>query len=159
MAILPYQTIKVMCEPGLVSPLVHPFHEQTKCYGLTYGCGPASYDVRVAEAINMTKGDFILASTVERFEMPNDVQARVQDKSSLVRRGLHVHNSLIDPGWRGFLTLELVFNGPVPLELKAGSPIAQVVFERLEAPTAFPYCGKYQDQGAGPQAARDDKSD
>lgn len=136
-----------------------PLCFRTIANGMTYGLGPAGYDVRIAEDVIMHYGDFVLASTVEEFCMPDDLQGIVHDKSSWARQGVAVQNTVIEPGWRGFLTLELTNHRSVPfgvyrpIRIKAGSPIAQVVFHKLIAPALNPYNGKYQDQKAGPQPA------
>lgn len=135
-----------------VRPLF-PFHERTVVEGMTYGLGPASYDVRIDQDVLLDRGVFRLASTVERFSMPTNLIGVVHDKSSWVRCGLTVQNTVIDPGWRGFLTLELVSHW-VAINLKRGMPIAQIVFHFLDEPTETPYVGKYQDQAPGPQGAK-----
>ncbi len=132
---------------------LEPFHERTKLNGLTFGVGPAGYDVRIAESIYIHPGEFMLASTIERFDMPLDMQAVIHDKSTWARLGLGVFNTVIDPGWRGFLTLELVNHGREDLTISSGTPIAHVVFALLDHPTIRPYDGKYQDQHPGPQVA------
>jgi dCTP deaminase len=144
--ILPAQTIRAL-------RLVEPFYERSVAYGLTYGLGPAGYDVRIAQRVAILPGQFQLASTVERIVMPLDLLGRICDKSSWARRGLAVQNTIIEPGWRGFLTLELTNHGSSVLSLDSGCPIAQIIFERLEEATTLPYDGKYQDQPQGPQPA------
>lgn len=148
--ILSYQTIKALGEQGL---LVTPMPPRTRIHGLSYGLGPGGYDIRVAEGFTMWPGRFKLASSVERFNMPDDVTGMVCDKSTWIRRGLSVHNTVIEPGWSGYLTLELKMVGFHWVEVQPGSPIAQVLFMRLDEPTQAPYKGKYQDQPAGPQKA------
>jgi len=69
-----------------------------------------------------------------------------------------VQNTIFDPGWRGYATLELTNHGRSSLTILAGDPIAQVVCYLLTEPTTQPYSGKYQNQEAGPQHARDDES-
>ena len=134
---------------------ISPFHERTTHEnGMTFGLSPAGYDIRVAEKVWLMGGEFKLASTVERFTMPHDLIAQVCDKSSLARKGLAVQNTIIEPGWRGYLTLELTNHGWNTLQLEAGSPIAQIIFMRLEEATEQPYDGRYQDQPAGPQQAK-----
>lgn len=140
---------------------VEPFCERTTSYGLTFGCGPAGYDVRVAEHVHLHLDGLYLASTVERFAMPDDVLAVVHDKSTWARRGVLVQNTIVEPGWCGYLTLELTFHrladakdAPYDFVIEAGSPIAQIVFHRLDEPTDSPYRGRYQDQKSGPQPAR-----
>lgn len=99
-------------------------------------------------------GEFALASAVEEFQMPDDLLGVVHDKSSWARRGLTLQNTVIEPGWRGFLTLELTNHGKDLLWLHRGVGICQVIFHVLDEPTYHPYNGKYQDQQAGPQEAR-----
>ena len=89
--------------------------------------------------------------------MPDDLMAFVHDKSSWARRGLSLFNTVIEPGWNGFLTLELVNNSGKSLLIMPGFPIAQIIFMRMEEPTEKPYTGKYQNQAAGPQEARDER--
>lgn len=120
---------------------------------MTFGLGPHGYDVRLREELHLTQGAFRLGSTIEHFKMPNDIMAQVCDKSSLARKGVFVQNTIIEAGWRGYLTLEITYHG-WELTLYAGMPIAQIVFMRLEEPTEQPYDGKYQDQEEGPQGAR-----
>lgn len=81
--------------------------------GMTYGVGPAGYDVRIAETIALPPGGFALASTVEEFDLPTDVLATIHDKSTLARMGLAVQTTVAEPGWRGNLTLELTNHRPV----------------------------------------------
>lgn len=159
--ILSAQTIRALCDARtvelfqLAGPLITPFAERTVHEsGTTFGLGPSTYDVRIAEDLTIRPGAFELASTVERFSMPLDLCATVMDKSSLVRQGLTVQNTHLDPGWQGFLTLELVNHGPHTMELAKGRPIAQIKFELLDRPTVQPYAGKYQRQPAGPVPAR-----
>jgi len=90
-----------------------PFCEKSFANGLTYGLSHAGYDVRIAEDVELKPGDFTLASTVERFEMPEDLVGMVHDKSTWARRGLSLFNTVIEPGWHGWLTLELVNNGSI----------------------------------------------
>lgn len=147
--IIPAQVLRAM-RP------VEPFCERTVINGMSYGVSVAGYDVRIAENVSLhAKKRFSLASTLEKFSMPNDVLGVVHDKSTLARNGLAVQNTVIEPGWRGFLTLELTFQRDFGfIHLHAGEPIAQIIFHRLEAPTDTPYAGKYQDQDAGAQEAR-----
>lgn len=156
--ILPAQHIRELCKYSL---MLDPFEERTVTsyeqhgYGnLSHGLGPASYDVRIAEDVTIYPKGFVLASTLERFTMPTDVLAIVHDKSTWARRGVACQNTVIDPGWRGWLTLELSNNNGSIIYIPKGAPIAQIVFHRLAEPTDTPYAGKYQNQEAGPQSAR-----
>lgn len=155
--ILSGQTIWALCNPPQVSrrrPMLDPFHERTRENGMTFGLGPAGYDVRIKQALHLAPGEFALASTIERFAMPNDVLATVMDKSTWARRGLSLFNTVIEPGWEGWLTLELVNQSRYWMKIEAGSPIAQVIFQRLDRRTCQPYAGKFQMQENRPVGAR-----
>ncbi len=98
-------------------------------------------------------GEFLLCASMERFEIPHDLQAIVHDKSTLARQGIALQNTVLEPGWKGYITLELSNHGPHSVVIRSGQPIAQVVFHLLDAPTNRPYTGKYQDQPDAPTAA------
>jgi dCTP deaminase len=156
MTILSGQTIRRL-------GILRPFAERASNGGVTYGLGPSGYDLRIdlgegfedddAECV-IGPGRFQLAATLEHFTMPDDVVGVVHDKSTWARRGLCVQNTVIEPGWRGYLTIELTNHGLEHIVLRQGIAIAQVVFHRLDEPAEQPYGGKYQDQEQGPQAAR-----
>jgi dCTP deaminase len=86
-------------------------------------------------------GEFCLGRTEEWVELPDDVVARIEGKSSLGRLGLIVHATagFCDPGWRGTLTLELNNLTRVPIKLWPGLPIAQLSFMTLDRPAERPY--------------------
>jgi dCTP deaminase len=104
-------------------------------------------------------GDFVLGTTMERVEVPDDLIAHVQGRSSLGRLAIVIHATagIVDPGYRGQITLELSNLGAAPVALSPGMRISQVLFTELKTAAARPYGSdrgsKYQDQ-AGPQASR-----
>jgi dCTP deaminase len=114
--------------------------------GMSFGLSIAGYDVRVAQEVEIKSGHFQLASTVEEFNIPNNILAKVADKSTLARRGMSVFNTIIEPGWKGFLTVEMVNHGRHTIHLPAGCPVAQIIFHVLSEPAERPYDGKYQHQ-------------
>jgi dCTP deaminase len=104
-------------------------------------------------------GDFVLGTTRERVEMPGDLVANVEGRSSLGRLAVVVHATagFVDPGYRGQVTLELSNLGTAPVALTPGMRVSQLVFTELSSPADRPYGAdrgsKYQDQ-QGPQASR-----
>jgi dCTP deaminase len=104
-------------------------------------------------------GDFVLGTTKERVEVPPDLIAHVEGRSSLGRLAVVVHATagLCDPGYRGQITLELSNLGTAPVALTPGMRVSQLTFTELSTPAERPYGSergsKYQDQ-AGPQASR-----
>jgi dCTP deaminase len=139
-----------------VAPL-HPFSFGRRVVrGRSAGLSHAGYDICIAQDRMMWPGRFTLASSVERFDMPDDLLGVVHDKSTWIRSGIAVGNTVLEPGWSGFLTLELKsLNQFRPVRIHAGDPIAQVIFHRLDRPTSVPYgpSGKYYDQPARPVPA------
>jgi dCTP deaminase len=159
----------------LASPIRDMWGEKKTEHGVSYGLSEAGYDIRIKQSVLFDAGwhntvpqveiygssaigqkeigRFCLASTIEEFDMPPDLVGVVHDKSTWARRGLSVFNTVIEPGWKGFLTLELVFHGQGILHIPAGSGIAQVLFHRTDESAT--YNGKYQNQPDQPVQARD----
>lgn len=141
--------------------IISPHLSRTHQNGLTFGEGPCGYDVRVEfdqygslqEKLIPKNGGFLLASTVEYFQMPTDLVGIVHDKSTWARRGLAVQNTVIEPGWQGYLTLELTNHGEDDIILHIKDPIAQILFHKVEG-QPLAYAGKYHYQQRGPQQAR-----
>ena len=105
-------------------------------------------------------GEFILANTIENVELPDDVVARLEGKSSLGRLGLMVHATAgyIDPGFKGQLTLEISNVARARISIFYGMKIGQISFLRLSTPAENPYGSgglgsKYQGQ-LGPTPSR-----
>jgi len=86
-------------------------------------------------------GEFVLGRTTEYVEIPDDIVARIEGKSSLGRLGLIVHATagFVDPGFKGTLTLEITNLTRVPIKLWAGKPIAQLSFMKLDKAAERPY--------------------
>lgn len=151
-----------------LSPIVGMVHRKMVAEGTSYGLSEAGYDIRIKQQVKFRPRDghisavvdgmfvpdtrFILASAIEEFDMPTNLVGIVHDKSTWARRGLSVFNTVIEPGWKGFLTLELVYHGNGELVIPAGAGIAQVLFHELKLERA--YKGKYQNQEDKPVKAK-----
>jgi dCTP deaminase len=105
-------------------------------------------------------GEFVLGSTLERLQLPDDLVARLEGKSSLGRLGLLIHSTagFVDPGWDGHVTLELSNVANLPITIYPGMKIGQISFMQLSEPAATPYGSgsigsKYKGQ-RGPTASR-----
>ena len=97
--------------------------------------------IRPDESFVIHPGEFVLGATLERVELPDDVVARIEGKSSLGRLGLIVHATagFVDPGFAGTLTLEVTNLARIPIILWPGKPIAQLSFMALDRPAERPY--------------------
>ena len=162
--ILSDQTIMKMLKEGTleISPLTN---EQIQ---------PASVDVRLGDTFSIVEdsptgiitleseikyktiktdtyillpGQFVLATTMEYFSLPNNLTAFVEGRSSLGRMGLFIQNAgWVDPGFKGEITLELFNANRCAIELKAGRRVGQLVFAQMDTDALNPYNGKYQGQ-------------
>jgi dCTP deaminase len=117
-------------------------------------------EVAEPEPFILHPGEFVLGSTLERVALPDDMVARLEGKSSLGRLGLLIHSTAgyVDPGWDGYLTLELSNVANLPITIYPGMKIGQISFFRLTTPAERPYGStgtrsKYQGQ-RGPTASR-----
>lgn len=116
--------------------------------------------VREDESFILHPGEFVLGQTLEWVELPDDLVARLEGKSSLGRLGLLIHSTAgyVDPGWRGNLTLELSNVSNLPIALYPGMRIGQISFLEMTSPVERPYGSaglgsKYQGQSEPTESA------
>lgn len=175
--------IRAMTEPGRVEyydPSKHNRPRKVISYGLTsYGydmrvcdewrvftptgrnivvdpkdMDPRSFvEVKGEGSVVIPPNSFVLARSVERFNMPPDVVALVVGKSTYARCGIVVNCTPLEPGWCGFLTVEISNTTPLPARIHGNEGIAQVMFFKGSRPCKLNYAnknkgqpGKYQDQ-------------
>lgn len=155
-----------------LAPIKNMVRTKQKEHGVSWGLSEAGYDIRIKQDIHFKPNPFFqtgmdcsvngivtrnskftLASAIEEFDMPDCLVGIVHDKSTWARKGLSVFNTVIEPGFKGGLTLELVYHGNTELIIPAGSGIAQVLFHKITRPAR--YEGKYQGQSSDPEPARE----
>lgn len=95
------------------------------------------------EGYILKSGEFLLGSTVEKIQLPSNISARFDGKSSLGRIGLvtHVTAGFIDPGFKGQITLEIKNNNSedIGIVLRKGMKIGQIVFTLMTNPALRSY--------------------
>lgn len=103
------------------------------------------------EPFIMQPGDFALASTMEQLELPDDLLARLEGRSSIARLGITVHSTaaLFEPGWVGTATMELSNLGRMAVALYPGMRICAFSFEEVSSPVSVPYRLKVGNKYAG----------
>ncbi len=86
-------------------------------------------------------GELVLAATDEWIELPDNIAARLEGRSSLGRIGIIVHAtaSMIAPGWRGNIVLELSNISRLPVALYPGMRICALSFETISSKALRPY--------------------
>ena len=159
--------------------MIEPFEEKLICEGrISYGLSSYGYDLRVSNKfkiftnVNNTvvdpkafdqnsfvdfEGDvctvppnsFALASSVEYFRIPENVLAICLGKSTYARCGIIVNVTPFEPGWEGFVTLEISNTTPLPCRVYANEGLCQVLFFEGDDACETTYrsrAGKYQAQ-------------
>lgn len=111
----------------------------------------ALVETETDEPFLLHPGEFVLGSTLERVGLADDIVARLEGKSSLGRLGLLIHSTagFVDPGFDGYLTLELSNVAKLPIAIYPGMKIGQISFYELTTPADRPYGSagsKYQGQ-------------
>ena len=92
---------------------------------------------------------FVLCRSLEKFIIPDDVLVVTLGKSTYARCGLILNITPAEPGWRGFLTIEISNTTPLPARIYSYEGIGQLLFFRGEERPTITYGdrhGKYQNQ-------------
>lgn len=159
--------------------MIEPFVEKQVREGVvSYGVSSYGYDMRVADEFKVftnvfsavvdpkdfsansfvdIKADvcvippnsFALARSVEYFRIPRNVLTITLGKSTYARCGIITNITPFEPGWEGFVTLEISNTTPLPAKVYANEGIAQVIFFEADEECEVSYAdkqGKYQGQ-------------
>ena len=162
-----------------IKDMISPFESDLVKNGkISYGLSSYGYDARLANEFKIftdvyttiidpknfdqkafveTTGDhciipphgFILARTVEYFKIPRDILVICLGKSTYARCGLIVNVTPLEPGWEGYVTLEISNTTPLPAKVYANEGICQFLFLRGDQPCQTAYNdrnGKYMHQ-------------
>jgi dCTP deaminase len=128
-------TIKNLLDNAEVS--IDPFDESR----LT----PAGYDLAAAQKILLSPGEQKLVATLERVKFPPDLLGILHLRSSFAREGLLASLAIVDPGFRGQLTVSLTNLSKQPVKIAKGEPFLQLTFIKLSSRAKRPYHGHYQE--------------
>ncbi len=163
--------------------MISPFEDkQIRGNSISYGLSSFGYDARVSNEFKIftsvnseivdpknfkptnfvTKNvseciippnSFVLARTVEKFKIPNDVMVICLGKSTYARCGIIVNVTPLEPGWTGHVTLEFSNTTPLPAKIYANEGVAQFIFLKGNEKPEVTYAdrdGKYMGQGPEP---------
>ena len=173
------QSDKWIKKMSLEHNMIDPFVEKQVSSGkISYGLSSFGYDVRVSDEYKIftnvnssivdpknfsetnfvdRKGpeciippnSFVLARTVEKFKIPDDVLVICLGKSTYARCGIIVNVTPLEPGWEGYVTLEFSNTTPLPAKIYANEGVAQFVFLKGNEKPEVTYAdrdGKYMGQ-------------
>ena len=119
------------------NPVVDPFN-------------PPEFEKRTASAfIIIPPNSFILGRSVERMKMPRDVTGICLGRSTYARAGVISHVTPLEAGWEGTVTIEISNTNRLPVKVRVGEGITQVLFFRGDLPPERDYVakgGRYQGQ-------------
>ena len=159
--------------------MIEPFCEKQVREGvISYGLSSYGYDVRIADEFKIFtnvnssvvdpknfdpkslvdfKGDvavippnsFALAVSMEYMRIPRDVLCICVGKSTYARCGIITNVTPLEPGWEGYITLEISNTTTLPAKIYAGEGLVQVLFFESDERCEVSYAdrgGKYQRQ-------------
>ncbi len=89
--------------------------------------------------------EHVLSTTEEWVELPHDLIGFVNLRSTFARQGLYIPPTIIDAGFKGNITIEII-GGSLPVKVYPGQRFIHVIFARTSSPVYRPYKGKYQYQ-------------
>lgn len=131
-----------------ISQTINPTHQD---YDLEEVLAALTHAEDISSGFPLDRGELVLGWTTEYVQLPIDtrVAARVEGKSSLARLGLCVHLTAptIHAGFKGRVRLEIVNHGPLPIMLKPGMRICQLIFETTLGTPQVGYSGQFLNQG------------
>ena len=161
--------------------IIEPFQDSLTRKGvISWGLSSYGYDVRIADEykiftnINTTivdpknfdqrsftdfKGEtciippnsFALGRTMEYFRIPRNVLGICLGKSTYARAGIVLNTTPLEPGWCGYLVLEISNTTPLPCRIYSNEGIGQIIFFEGDEEPLVSYAdrdggGKYQNQ-------------
>jgi dCTP deaminase len=106
---------------------------------------PGGIDLRINREVTLQPGKHTLVASRERIELSEKILGILHIRSSLAREGLIASLALVDPGFRGQLTVNMYNAGDRPVRLRSGERFIQLSLVRLGVPAAKIYDGKYQE--------------
>ena len=173
MSVLSDKWIKKM---SVEKKMISPFEEkQIRGSSISYGLSSFGYDARVSDEFKNVNSEivdpknfkssnfvtkntsecvippnsFVLARTVEKFKIPNNVLVICLGKSTYARCGIIVNVTPLEPGWEGYVTLEFSNTTPLPAKIYANEGVAQFIFLKGNEDPEITYAdrdGKYMGQ-------------
>lgn len=164
---------------ALEQNMIEPFEDrQVRKNVISYGLSSYGYDVRIADEFKIftnvfgamvdpksfdpksfvdyrgevciiAPNSFALGRTIEYFRIPRNTMTICVGKSTYARCGIITNVTPLEPGWEGYVTLEISNTTPLPAKIYANEGIAQILFFESDESCEISYAdksGKYQGQ-------------
>lgn len=128
---------------------------------IVYGAHPVpatlfSERKEIAQNLVLQPGEQVITCSKHSYVMPLDYFGLVQTKGTLARLFVQVtcNDGQVEPGFKGFITLEIVNLSPWTIEIPAGADVAQIYLLKCSSSASKPYHGRYVEQAkVGPTLA------
>lgn len=101
----------------------------------------------VQQHLSLKAGQCAITCTKHRYKIPEDYFGLVQTKGTLARLFVSAtcNDGQIEPGFNGFITLELINHSPWEVHIPISADIAQMYLFKCASPAERPYSGRYSD--------------
>ncbi len=110
-------------------------------------CVKSAYKLQKGmKQLTIDSHEHVLLSSMEYIGMPDDLVGLVELRSTWGRHGLSIPPTIIDVGFKGTITLEVVNNAPYKIMLKPGMRFAHAVFSKTSSKVEKIYLGTYNEQ-------------
>lgn len=117
---------------------------------IVYGLHPDPASVfsekkEVAQNLSLAPGGHVIACSKHKYAIPIDYFGLVQTKGTLARLFVQTtcNDGQVEPGFDGYVTLEIVNMSRWTIEIPVGSDIAQLYLIKCSSPASRPYSGRY----------------
>lgn len=114
-------------------------------------------DLKDGESVTIWPGQVVMTRIYESFKIPDEYAGKIEGRSSYARIGLGIHctGDFINPGWHGFMPLQLFNASPFPIKVLPYLPICQLMLVKLSSTPERTYgdeelSSKYVNDDAGP---------
>lgn len=116
----------------------------------------ATVEINDVDWIILPPHSFVLAHAEEYLNIPRDVSIVCMNKSTWARTGVMLNVTPGEPGWSGYLTLEISNTTNLPVKIWSGIGVVQLQFFKLDQEPMVSYSdrmGKYNHQPKMPVLA------
>jgi len=114
-------------------------------------------ELKEGDTLTIKPGHVVMGRIHERFKVPPGYAGKIEGRSSFARLGLAVHctGDFINPGWEGYMPLQLFNAGPYPIRITPHLPVCQLMLIRLPSQPEHTYGdpelqSKYTNDDGGP---------
>lgn len=91
----------------------------------------------------ITPGEYLLATTIEKVNVPKDITVNFKPRTTTFRSGLFLRTGNVAPGYKGILTFAIKNDGPMKVTIEMGARIVHAQFYWVDGGGSM-YRGQWQ---------------